>query len=122
MRISDWSSDVCSSDLVRQLGKGKKPFMMYLAYTAAHWPLMAPEETIQKYIPRFSKGWDALRKERYKKQIELGLIAPGTELPDLTTGYAGHADTARDKLTPEQRPNPTPKMAPHAPIIEIGRT
>src|SRR3546814_10059352 len=103
LRISDWSSDVCSSDLfslvdnftpvtsvpkgfyltdaisdhavdqVRQLGKGKKPFMMYLAYTAAHWPLMAPEETIQKYIPRFSKGWDALRKERYKKQIELGL-------------------------------------------------
>src|SRR3546814_15833436 len=82
LRISDWSSDVCSSDLfslvdnftpvtsvpkgfyltdaisdhavdqVRQLGKGKKPFMMYLAYTAAHWPLMAPEETIQKYIPR----------------------------------------------------------------------
>src|SRR3546814_9950413 len=77
--------------------------MMYLAYTAAHWPLMAPEETIQKYIPRFSKGWDALRKERYKKQIELGLIAPGTELPDLTTGYAGNADLAWDKLTPEQR-------------------
>src|SRR3546814_16381908 len=66
-------------DQVRQLGKGKKPFMMYLAYTAAHWPLMAPEETTQKYITRFSTGWDALRKESYKQKNEIWLITTGTE-------------------------------------------
>lgn len=106
-------------DQIRALGKGKKPFMMYLAYTAAHWPLMAPEETIQKYIPRFSQGWDALRRARYERQVKLGLIAPGTELPDITTGYVGNADIPWDKLTPEQRKTQVRKMATHAAMIEI---
>jgi arylsulfatase len=106
-------------DQVKTLAAGKKPFMMYLAYTAAHWPLMAPEETIQKYIPRFSKGWDALRRQRYEKQIALGLIEPGTELPPLTTGYPGNADISWDKLTPEQRRIQVRKMATHAAMIDI---
>ncbi len=106
-------------DQVKTLAAGKKPFMMYLAYTAAHWPLMAPEETIQKYIPRFSKGWDALRRQRYEKQVELGLIEPGTELPPLTTGYPGNADIPWNKLTPEQRKIQVRKMATHAAMIDI---
>ncbi|WNO53570.1 arylsulfatase [Stakelama saccharophila] len=104
---------------INTLAHGRKPFMMYLAYTAAHWPLMAPEKVIQKYITRFSGGWNALRRQRYEKQVELGLIAPGTELPPVTTGYAGNADIAWNKLTPEQRKVQIRKMATHAAMIDI---
>lgn len=50
------------------------PFFLYLAYTAPHWPLQAHEEDIDKYRSRYRGGWDKLREERYRKQIELGLI------------------------------------------------
>ena len=51
-----------------------QPFFQYVAYTAPHWPLHAPEEDIAKYKGRFDKGWDLLREERMKRLIELGII------------------------------------------------
>jgi arylsulfatase len=45
--LTDAISDHAVSE-VKRLGKGHDPFMMYLAYTAAHWPLMAPEALIGK--------------------------------------------------------------------------
>jgi arylsulfatase A-like enzyme len=78
--LTDAISDHAVSSL-RSLAGGSRPFMMYLAYTAAHWPLMAPEATVRKYIPRFQAGWDALRRQRYARQVQLGLISPGTALP-----------------------------------------
>jgi len=54
--------------------KPNQPFFAYVAYTAPHWPLHAPENVVAKYKGRFDKGWDALREERYKRQIEMGII------------------------------------------------
>ena len=51
-----------------------KPFFMYVAYTAPHWPLHAPAETIAKYRGKYLKGWDALRDERYRRMVATGLI------------------------------------------------
>ncbi|MEL6107246.1 MAG: arylsulfatase [Planctomycetota bacterium] len=51
-----------------------QPFFLYLAYNAPHWPLQAHEEEIDKHRDRYSMGWDELRKQRYQRQIELGLI------------------------------------------------
>lgn len=53
--------------------KTKKPFFLYLAYNAPHWPLQAPAEDIAKYKGRYAIGWDSLRKERLQKQIKLGI-------------------------------------------------
>ena len=57
-----------------------RPFFLYLAYTAPHWPHQAHEEDIAKYRGLYMQGWDAIRKQRYEKQIELGLIKPEWEL------------------------------------------
>ncbi|HAW29378.1 MAG TPA: arylsulfatase, partial [Planctomycetaceae bacterium] len=38
-----------------------KPFFLYLAYTAPHWPLQAHEEEIRKYRGKYKIGWDELR-------------------------------------------------------------
>lgn len=52
----------------------QKPFFLYAAFTAGHWPLMAPEETIAKYKDRYAEGWDKLRKERHQRQLASGLV------------------------------------------------
>lgn len=52
-----------------------KPFFFYIAYTAAHWPLHAPEDEIAKYRGVYDEGWDSLRIRRFRKQKELGVIS-----------------------------------------------
>jgi arylsulfatase A-like enzyme len=68
-----------------QQHKKDKPFFMYMAYTAAHWPMQAPEAEIAKYKGKFSAGWDALRRERLKREKELGLVNRDVELSPLET-------------------------------------
>lgn len=53
----------------------EKPFFFYVAYTAAHWPLQAPESEIQKYKGVYDKGWDETRKLRFDKLKKLGIIS-----------------------------------------------
>ncbi|WP_313804513.1 arylsulfatase [Sphingobium sp.] len=71
-----YSSDAYASKLIDQLGSTRdgRPFFAYLAFTAPHWPLQAPAATIAKYRGRYDAGYDALRAERLKKQIALGLV------------------------------------------------
>ena len=47
--------------------KKKKPFYLYLAYNAPHFPLQAPKKLIDKYTETYVKGWDRLRQQRFKK-------------------------------------------------------
>ena len=41
---------------------GDKPFFIYIAYTAGHWPLHARQKDIEKYKGVYDKGWDAIEK------------------------------------------------------------
>lgn len=104
---------------VKRLSGSARPFMMYLAYTAAHWPLMAPEARIAKYLPRYAGGWDAMRRTRYARQVKLGLIDPATNaLPPLDRQYENNAGIAWDRLTAAQKAVQIRKMATHAAMIE----
>ncbi|MBT3469012.1 MAG: arylsulfatase [Opitutae bacterium] len=51
-----------------------KPLFLYLTYTAAHWPLHAPEADIAKYKGRYSMGWDKLREQRLARMKKLGVV------------------------------------------------
>jgi arylsulfatase len=51
-----------------------QPFFMYVAYTAAHWPMHAPEKEIALHKGKYDAGYAAIRKKRYEKLGELGLI------------------------------------------------
>lgn len=53
-----------------------KPFLMYVAYTAAHWPMHALPEDIAKYKGKYADGYEAVRKARFAKAAKLGLIDP----------------------------------------------
>jgi arylsulfatase len=56
--------------------KGGRPFFMYVAFTSPHWPMHAKPADIAKYEGRYDKGWDALRAERHRRQIEMGIVKP----------------------------------------------
>ncbi|MBI5767018.1 MAG: arylsulfatase [Verrucomicrobia bacterium] len=58
----------------------EKPFFLYLAYTAAHWPMHARERDIAKYQGRYDAGYDAIRAARFAKEKKLGVIAPDATL------------------------------------------
>ena len=57
-----------------------KPLFLYLPFTAAHWPLHAPEEDIEKYKGAFSQGWDKLRAQRLERMKKLGVVGEGISL------------------------------------------
>ncbi len=60
----------------------EKPFFMYVAYTAAHWPMHALEEDIAKYKGKFDRGYGYYRAQRFRRLKEMGLIDPDWELSD----------------------------------------
>lgn len=57
-----------------------KPFFLYLAYTAPHWPLQALPEDIARYKGKYDQGWDALRQSRYERMLQLGVVSPDWKL------------------------------------------
>lgn len=56
------------------------PFFLYLAYTAPHWPLHAPEDVVVAREPAYRDGWDAVRERRAARLTELGLLGAEAEL------------------------------------------
>jgi arylsulfatase len=59
-----------------------KPFFLYLATGAVHAPHQAPGEWIEPYRGRFDDGWEAWRERLFARQLELGVVPPGTELTE----------------------------------------
>ena len=53
------------------------PFFAYLAYTAPHWPLQAPDEWLARTRGRYGAGWDEIRAQRIDRMKELGLLEAG---------------------------------------------
>lgn len=51
-----------------------KPFFLYLAYTAPHFPLHALEDDIKKYEKLYEQGWDITREKRFEKMKKNGLV------------------------------------------------
>jgi len=62
--------------------KDKRPFFLYLAYTAPHWPLHAHNEEIEKYRGKYMMGWDSLREQRHKRMVEMGIVKKDWPLSD----------------------------------------
>ncbi|MCA0921425.1 arylsulfatase [Pseudooceanicola nanhaiensis] len=58
-----------------------KPFFMYYAPGATHAPHQPPASYIDRYKGKFDDGWDAYREKTLARQIELGVVPEGTQLP-----------------------------------------
>ena len=61
-----------------------RPLFLYLAYTAPHDPLMAWPEDIRKYEGVYDEGYEPIRQQRYRRQLETGLIDSTYRLSEPT--------------------------------------
>ena len=59
------------------------PFFAYLAYTAPHWPLQVPDDWIEKYKGIYDAGWEEIRKNRFERQKELGILGADVNLSPM---------------------------------------
>lgn len=67
-----------SVSYIKEFSRDQKPFFLYVAHTAPHWPLQALPGDIKKYENTYKVGWDAIREARYKRMAEKGIIDPAT--------------------------------------------
>ncbi len=87
----------------RQSYAPDKPFLMYWAPGAAHgphhiWPVWA-----DKYKGKFDDGWDAYRERVFKRQLEMGIIPPGTKLTPRDPTMAAWADIPENQRAFQRR-------------------
>lgn len=78
-------TDAISDHAVRYIDEHRaasadKPLFMYVAYTAAHWPMHALPKDIEKYKGRYDAGYTAFRNSRLKRMKELGVVPADIEL------------------------------------------
>jgi arylsulfatase len=59
-----------------------KPFFAYVAHQAPHDPYHLPKDWRNRHVGEYDVGWDAIRQARLKRQIEMGITPPGTELAE----------------------------------------
>jgi len=122
-----YSSTSYTDKLIEYIDAGKadgKPFFAYLAFTAPHWPLQAPDADIAKYAGKYDEGYEVIRARRVARQKALGLIPadfnPNSGL-DATFGRPTWVALTADQKATEAR-----KMEVYAAMVEnmdrnIGR-
>ena len=99
----------------------EKPFFLYLAHNAPHFPLHALPEDIKKYEGRYKVGWDVIRERRHKRLQELGIIDDTWRLSPRDPKVE-----AWSEMTPTQVEFLEPMMAVYAAMVDrldqnIGR-
>jgi arylsulfatase A-like enzyme len=109
-----YTSDYFADRMIGFLKEARsdQPVFAYLTFTAPHWPLQAPAETVAKYKGRYDAGPEALRQARLARQKTLGLVAADTEPHPLV----GVADW--NQLTPAERAVETRKMEVYAAMVD----
>lgn len=110
-----YATDLYTNEAIRFINKhpADKPFFLYLPYTAPHWPLHALPEDIAKYDGRYDEGWSAIRKKRYDRLLQLGLINETTALSEKYKPDRNWKD-----LTAEEKEYETRLMEVYAAMID----
>src|SRR5690606_20219888 len=81
-----------------------KPFFAYLAYTAPHWPLQAPDESIARFKGAYDAGYEAVYATRFARAKELNLIPADAEpLPETRFEPRWDELSAEDKALEARR-------------------
>lgn len=108
---TDTFTDYACKFIKESVAEDDKPFFLYLAYNAPHWPLNAKWEDYQKYKGKYRDGWEPLMERRLAKQKSLGIfedsIVPAT-----------HVGPKWDSLQPKQREDLDSIMAAYAGCVD----
>jgi arylsulfatase A-like enzyme len=91
----------------------RRPFFLYLAFNAPHWPLHAPNKEIEEYLGKYMGGWSELRRRRHQRMVESGLIPESWRLSPQDPDAANWERLAAGKKREMGR-----KMAVYAAMID----
>ena len=127
-----YSTDTFTDELLgylrdRERRQEARPFFAYLAFTAPHWPLQAPQSSIDKYRGVYDEGWDALRLKRLARLKEMGLVPEhAVAAPVISKGEDGLDTKTWDDLTTVEKREFSRKMEAYAGMVDridenIGR-
>jgi arylsulfatase len=112
-----------SVEYISRLSQSDKPFFLYVAHCAPHWPLHARPEDIEKYRDTYKEGWEKLRRDRYEGMLKMGLFQKeDTPLPEIQD-----RGQKWGRLSEREKAFQSAKMAVHAAMVHrvdwsIGRT
>ncbi len=122
-----YDTDAFTDQALEWLAMAKEepaPFLLYVSYTAPHWPLQAWPEDVAKYKGVYDAGYEPIRKARYDRQVALGLVDPETSpLP----GFEYEKGSSPwESLSPEERRKESLRMELYAAMVDrvdqnIGR-
>lgn len=120
-----FSSEFYTDKMIDYIQSGQedgKPFFAYLAYTAPHWPLQAPDEYLDKYKGQYDDGYEALMRKRMTSLQEIGLIKEGLSEP--VAAYPEEENW--DNISDEQKKIDAREMEIYAAMVDnmdfhIGR-
>jgi arylsulfatase len=101
-------------DFLNEATRSGKPFLLYTAFNAPHYPLQAPEQAVRKYDGRYDAGWDKLRTARHQRQLASGLLPAKWKL----SPRPGHVP-AWDSLTDEERQWEADRMEVFAAMVDV---
>lgn len=112
-------------EFIHQGRKAEKPWFLYLAHSAAHFPVQAPWETTKELVATYERGWDVLREERFARMRELGLSREGWTLTDrsmvpvddVAGEFSGKPNPAWDSLDADLRLDLAHRMAVFAAML-----
>jgi arylsulfatase len=90
-----------------------QPFFAYLAYTAPHWPLQAPDASIAKYKGKYDEGYDVIHAQRIARMKDKGLLADNATIAPRLPG-----EPAWEELSPEQKLRGARMMEIYAAMVD----
>ena len=99
-------------DYLDQYKDEDKPFFLYVAYTAPHDPLMAWPEDIEKYEGTYNVGYEAIRQQRYQRQLDMGLV------DDKTYPLSESIHEKWQSLTESEKTDQARTMAVYAAMVD----
>lgn len=119
-----FSSDFYTNKIIEFIDRDHrdgKPFFAYLSFQATHWPIQAPRQYIDKFEGRYAVGWDVIRRQRFEKMKQMGIIPTNLDFPpryDIVPLW--------DSLSDEQKKREAQLMAVYAGMLnnmdeDIGR-
>ena len=103
-----------SLQFLKEAKQTDKPFLLYGAFNAPHYPLQAPEEDVKKYSGRYDAGWDEVRKARHGRQVKSGLLPTKWKLsprPDHIPAW--------DDLDPDDQQWEARRMEVFAAMVDV---
>jgi len=123
-------------DFIQLARDDHQPWFLYLAHSAPHFPLHAPQELVDQYVETYRAGWDAIREQRFQRLKELGVVRPEWQLAKAEPlpanwvseqhGTSGQMTPRWESLDKDRREDLARRMAVYAAMIEsmdsnIGR-